>query len=255
MNDEHPTPTTGRGRAILTLLTGLLSLPTALLAGIGLIFGLFALGVGSRALARSAPGRALTLVGMSTGLIGTLVSCVMLLVLFSSIVLPRLEAGAARAVVDDRVEISFTTIDGTTITGEDLDGRRVVLDVFATWCGPCLATFPALDRLAGEDEAMVIGITFEPAEHVRYWTDSRRSNGRGPSYPVVAMPRDTLPAAIAGVQSYPTMYVLDGDQVIREVLVGAHRYERLQQAVAGVPLHAEPTDPETEPAPESDDDS
>ncbi|KMO10999.1 thiol:disulfide interchange protein TlpA [Methylobacterium platani] len=46
--------------------------------------------------------------------------------------------------------ITFTGPDGRPKTLADLKGRTVLLNLWATWCAPCKAEMPALDRLQGE---------------------------------------------------------------------------------------------------------
>lgn len=44
-------------------------------------------------------------------------------------------------------EIRFETADEETLTLADFRGRVVLLNVWATWCGPCRKEMPTLDRL------------------------------------------------------------------------------------------------------------
>lgn len=46
-------------------------------------------------------------------------------------------------------EIGFTDEAGVTLSLEAWRGRVVLLNIWATWCGPCRAEMPTLDRLQG----------------------------------------------------------------------------------------------------------
>ena len=46
-------------------------------------------------------------------------------------------------------DVRWTLADGTVQTIADYAGKGVVLNLWATWCVPCVAEMPALDSLAG----------------------------------------------------------------------------------------------------------
>lgn len=66
----------------------------------------------------------------------------------------------------------FDTADGLQLKLEDLRGKVVVLNIWATWCPPCIKEMPSLDRLEGlrgGDDFQVVTISidrtkYEPAK-------------------------------------------------------------------------------------------
>jgi thiol-disulfide isomerase/thioredoxin len=64
---------------------------------------------------------------------------------------PLAKGEVAALAVDKRpvpaVAVSFNAPDGKKLTLADFRGRSVLLNLWATWCVPCRAEMPALDRL------------------------------------------------------------------------------------------------------------
>jgi thiol-disulfide isomerase/thioredoxin len=63
-------------------------------------------------------------------------------------------------------EISFHDADGKKLTLADFKGRNVLLNLWATWCVPCRAEMPALDRLQakfGGPDFQVVAVNIDTA--------------------------------------------------------------------------------------------
>ena len=61
-------------------------------------------------------------------------------------------------------EISFSDAEGNRLTLADFDGRVVLLNLWATWCAPCVHEMPTLDRLQarlGGDRFEVVALSID----------------------------------------------------------------------------------------------
>ena len=68
----------------------------------------------------------------------------------------------------DRIAPSFVvrTLDGRTFRLQEQRGKPIVLDFWATWCAPCLASMPHLDRLQerySSEGLVVLGLSVDEA--------------------------------------------------------------------------------------------
>jgi thiol-disulfide isomerase/thioredoxin len=77
------------------------------------------------------------------------------------------DRAAAEGELKPMPALSLKDFDGKAIESDKLKGNVLVLDFWATWCGPCIAEIPALNRLQEKYAAKglkVIGVTIASGE-------------------------------------------------------------------------------------------
>jgi thiol-disulfide isomerase/thioredoxin len=118
--------------------------------------------------------------------------------------------------------IEVTPLAGAPASLDSLRGRVVVVDFWASFCGPCRYMAPELSALDARYHAQgltVVGITNDNAEVAALARDRW-----GMRYGVV-VDRTGKTHATYGVSALPTMFVVDRKGVIRHVSIGAGRGE------------------------------
>ncbi len=126
-------------------------------------------------------------------------------------------------------DMSVKDLNGATIRLSDLKGKRVIVDMWATWCGPCVKEIPHLIELYREtsrDDLMIVGISDEDEPTLRTF-----AREKGINYPVASAKLTLKP--YNDVQSIPTTFIIDRNGLIQKVVVGYHDLEELKGLALG----------------------
>lgn len=124
-------------------------------------------------------------------------------------------------------EWSVTGLDGHPLTSADFKGKVVVVDFWATWCGPCVSEIPGYIELQKKyrDEGLVfVGLSLDQAgpEVVRKFVKARKINY------AVGMSDDKVQSAFGGFEVIPTTFVIDREGRIRHKKTGAAPKEEFE---------------------------
>ena len=138
-----------------------------------------------------------------------------------------------------RFRLPVAQESGRMLSLDDLSGKGVLLNFWATWCPPCIEELPLLERLYARYDGLyftVVGVTDEKPSEVRQWLQEHPIR-----YPVLLDPGGRLRARF-GAEVLPyTVYVgpdgriagrraglLDGRKAAEEVerlIIGARRHQ------------------------------
>jgi peroxiredoxin len=121
---------------------------------------------------------------------------------------------------------------GGKVSLQSLKGKVVVLDFWATWCGPCIAEIPDYREFWQKNQSRgveVIGVVFEsgePQEIVDFVREYRIPYRQ-------LLGNDKMLDDFEAGEGFPTTFVIDAQGVIRSKTLGVspRKFEKLQQAV------------------------
>jgi len=137
----------------------------------------------------------------------------MLLVL---LLLPSAALATALPMVGEEApDFELTLLSGETFRLSEQRGKVVLINIWATWCGPCTMEMPDIDQLAKDyaEELVVIGVNCGESEE----TVARFVEENGYSYLFAADPDYYISGMLYPTTAIPYTIVVDAEGVITQL--------------------------------------
>ncbi|WP_028784519.1 peroxiredoxin family protein [Thalassobacillus devorans] len=124
-------------------------------------------------------------------------------------------------------DFELKTMEGETVKLSDYRGKKVMLNFWATWCPPCRAEMPDMQKFYENKDIEILAINLTQTE------SSRDDVGKfveefGLTFPIL-MDENAAVANQYQIKPIPTSYFIDSEGYIQYVALGAMNYDLMLQ--------------------------
>ncbi len=118
-------------------------------------------------------------------------------------------------------DFQLSTIDGQSVSLSAMHGHPVLLNFWATWCGPCRFEMPSLQEIYNDQEysdkglvILAVDIGEDAVTVQKFLLENKLSF-------TVLLDTDQSVAAKYNIRAIPTTFFIDKDGIIKGVKIGA----------------------------------
>ncbi|WP_410983278.1 TlpA family protein disulfide reductase [Bacillus cereus] len=131
-------------------------------------------------------------------------------------------------------DFELSKLDGTKVKLSDLKGKKVILNFWATWCGPCQQEMPDMEAFykKHKDDVEILAVNYTVSEGANGEEKVKKfAEEKGISFPVL-LDKDITVTTTYKVITIPTSYFVDTKGVIQDKFIGPMTQKEMEKRIA-----------------------
>ncbi|MHB1654322.1 MAG: peroxiredoxin family protein [Desulfitobacteriaceae bacterium] len=132
-------------------------------------------------------------------------------------------------------DFELRTLDGQVIKLSSLRGKKVIVNMWATWCPPCRLEMPDMEKFYAKHKnegIEILAVNLTKAEKSREDVP-KFVKDFGITFPVLMDEKGEV-AQMYEASAIPTSYILDSKGVIQQKIVGPMNEETMKELLGGI---------------------
>jgi peroxiredoxin len=124
-------------------------------------------------------------------------------------------------------DFTLTDLAGKEVKLKDYRGKKVMLNFWATWCPPCKAEMPAMEKIYQQksSEIEILAINLDPQNDVSGFVNENQL-----SFPVLLDKNGATQHAYS-IISIPTTFIIDEKGIITKKHIGSMTLEQMEEII------------------------
>lgn len=122
-------------------------------------------------------------------------------------------------------DFELKTLAGDTVKLSDYKGKKVMLNFWATWCPPCKAEMPDMEKFyeGNKDRVEILAVNMDTTNDVKGF-----ANEYGITFPILLDEKNEVNRDY-GIVSIPTTFFIDENGVIKQKINGSMKLEDMEK--------------------------
>lgn len=124
-------------------------------------------------------------------------------------------------------DFELSTLEGDEVKLSDYRGERVMLNFWASWCGPCRSEMPDMQKLHENEDIKILAVNL---------SDTESSEKNVPKFVddlgltfTIPLDEESKVAGLYQIQPVPTSYMIDSNGIVHNKAMGALNYDQMLQ--------------------------